>query len=335
MINANITNYISTHIGNFNINIAFADDVTNFAVSDITFKAVSGNGITGVSFALSGTDADYMVAVTVPTNKGGAFSVDITGQVTVNGSSQAVVATVRTFRYDTIFDVAAGFGNLTYTDDGDITLPITYDEDVLWFDKSDLQFTQIAGAGLYDMEYVLIGDDDSYKAIFSGALNTWGAFLIDITGEVVKADDLVREIVNTDPKLISYNKLQPVIDDLGAPSKTADGYWNVSIDFAFPASGFSVDNLIIGVDYSVPVLYQGLTLDVKPSEPPPAYNAEYNFAGSQTIHCVGDWKYLADSSSTQARYFWLKFKSDAAEIPEIALRESPSVLDDITPVSVS
>ena len=110
--------------------------------------------------------------------------------MTVNGSSQAVVATVQTFKYDTIFDVAAGFGNLTYTDDGDITLPITYDEDVLWFDKSDLQFTQIAGAGLYDMEYVLIGDDDSYKAIFSGALNTWGAFLIDITGEVVKADEL-------------------------------------------------------------------------------------------------------------------------------------------------
>ena len=96
-----------------------------------------------------------------------------------------------------------------------------------------------------------------------------------------------------------------------------------------------MDNLIIGVDYSVPVLYQGLALDVKPSTPPPAYDGEYNFAGSQTIHCVGDWKYLADSFSTQARYFWLKFKSDAAEIPEIGLRESPSVLDDITPVSVA
>ena len=42
-------------------------------MSDITFKAVSGNGITGLSFALSGTDANYMVAVTVPNNKGGLF----------------------------------------------------------------------------------------------------------------------------------------------------------------------------------------------------------------------------------------------------------------------
>ena len=335
MINANITNFISTHIGNFSINIAFADDVEDFALSDIAFRAVSGNGITGLSFALSGSDSDYMVAVTVPNSVDGAFSVEITGQVTVSGSSQNVVATVRTFRYDTIFDVVVGFGNLAYTADGDITLPVGFDEDVLWFDKSDLQFTQVAGSGLYDMEYTLLGDGDNYKVIFSGALNTWGAFLIDLTGDVVKADDLVREIVNTDPKLVSFNKLQPVIDDLGSPYKTEDGYWNVSLDLAFPASGFSVDNLIIGVDYSVPVLYQGLTLDVKPSEPPPVYGAEYNFAESQTIHCVGNWKYLADSFSTQARYFWLKFKSDAAEIPEILLRESPSVLDDITPVSVA
>lgn len=336
MINANITNFISTHTGNFSINIAFADDVEDFALSKITFRAVSGNGTTGLTFgAVLGSDSSYMVPVQVPAGVEGTFSVEITGQVTVSGSSQPVAATVRTFRYDTIFDVVVGFGNLAYTAAGDITQPVGFDEDVLWFDKSDLQFTLVAGSGLYDMEYTLLGDGDSYKVIFSGDRNSWGAFLIDLTGYVVKADDLVREIVNTDPKLVSFNKLQPVIDDLGSPYKTEDGYWNVPIDFAFPVSGFSVDNLIIGVDYSVPVLYQGLTLDVKPSEPPPAYDDAYNFAGSQTIHCVGNWKYLADIISTQARYFWLKFKSDAAEIPEILLRESPSVLDDITPVSVA
>ena len=335
MVNANITNYISTHIGNLNINIAFAEDVEDFAVSDITFTPVSGNGTTGLSFALSGSDADYMVAVTVPSNVEGTFSAEITGQVTISGLSQDVVATVRTFRYDTIFDVTVGFGNLAYTPNGDITLPVGFDEDVLWFDKSDLQFTAVAGVGLYDMAYALLGDGDNYKVVLSGEMNTWGAFLIDLTGEVVKADDLVREIVNVDPLLVSYNKLQPIIDDLGSPYKTPDGYWNVPIDFAYSVAGFSVDNLIIGVDYSLPVLYQGLTLDVKPTQSPPAYDTEYTFPGSQTIHCVGDWKYLADSFSTQARYFWLKFKSDADEIPEILLRESPSVLDDITPVRVA
>lgn len=335
MVNSNITNFISTHIGNFNINIAFADDVQDFALTDITFTAVSGNGTTGLSFAFSGADADYMIAVTVPNSVQGTFSAEITGQVTVAGRAQDVVATVRTFRYDTIFDVTVGFGNLTYTADGDITLPVGFDEAVLWFDKTDFQFTKVAGIGLYDMTYTLLGDNDTYKVVFSGSKNTWGAFLIDLTGEVVKADDLVREIVNVNPLLVSYNKLQPIIDDLGAPYKTADGYWNVPIDFTYPVAGFSVDNLIIGVEYSLPVLYQGLTLDVKPTESPPVYDNAYNFAESQTIHCVGNWKYLADSFSTQARYFWLKFKSDTDEIPEILLRESPSVLDDITPVNVA
>ena len=335
MINANITNYVTTHIGNFNINIAFADDVTDFVLSDISITAASGNGRTGLSFALSGSDANYMVAVTVPANKTGSFSVNITGQVTVDSSAQNVVATARTFKYDTVFDIDVGFGVLAYSD-GNITLPVTFDEDVLWFDKSDLEITPAAGTGLYDMEYVLIGKDDDYDVLFFPELNTWGAFLVDVAGEVVKESDLVREIVNTDPLLISYNTLQPVFDNLSSPIKTADDYWNVAIDFAYAVSGFAVDNLILGVEHAVPVLYQAFSLDVKPSEPPPVYDNMYNFAASQTTHCVGDWKYLADSRSTgQARYFWLKFKSDASEIPEIELRESPSVLDDIIPVRVS
>lgn len=335
MINANITNYINTHIGNFSINIAFAKDVDDFVLGDVSFSAVSGNGITGLSYILTGSGSTYLITVSVPANVEGSFSAEITGQVTVDGTAQDVVATVRIFRYDTIFDVAVGFGDLRYSADGDITLPVGFDEAVLWFDKSDLEFEQVAGHDIHEMQYNLLGEDDTYKVNFYPAENTSGAFLVDLTGEVQKADDLVREIVNTDPKFISYNKLQPIINDLGSPYKTADGYWNVGIDFAYPVSGFSVDNLIIGVDYSVPVLYQALTLDVRPSEAPPVFSEEYDFASSQTIHCVGNWKYLADSFSTQGRYFWLKFKSDAEEIPEILLRESPSVLDDITPVSVA
>ena len=335
MVNANTTNYISTHIGNFTINIAFEKDVTDFAIGDCTFTAVSGNGTTGLSFTLSGSGSTYLVNVVVPDDVKGSFSVEITGQVTVDGNAQSVVAAVQTFRYDTIFDVTVEFGHLSYSADGEVILPVEFGENVLWFDKSDLQFTQMVGTRLYDMEYALFGDGDSYKVVFSADENTWGAFLIDLTGDVVKPDGLVREFVSVDPLLVSYNRLKPIIDDLGSPYRTEDGYWNVPIDFVNPVSGFSVDNLIIGVEYSVPILYQGLMLDVKPNDPPPPFSDAYNFAGSQTIHCAGVWKYLADSFSTQARYFWLKFKSDAAEIPEILLRESPSVLDDITPVSVA
>ncbi len=45
MINANITNYITVHSGTFSINMVFDTNVTDFIKSDITFRAVSGNGI--------------------------------------------------------------------------------------------------------------------------------------------------------------------------------------------------------------------------------------------------------------------------------------------------
>ena len=334
-INAVISNEISTHIGNFSVNIAFAKDVTDFDISDVTFTAVSGNGVTNINRTLSGSGATYMVNVSVPGAVSGSFSVEITGQVMVDGTAERVVATIKTFRYDTIFDVRTAFLPLRYNDD-EIILPIQYDEDVLWFDKSDLFVEKRAGTEAYLLEHYVRGVDADYEVVFHPARGTWGAIGVDITGEVIKESDLVREIVSVDPVLISYNNLLPTLADVDTPFMSEDGWWNVGLSFEYPVVGFGIHSIITGIEHSRDFIYRGLSMDVKPENMPPAFSDVYPFAEVSGQHCVGDWEYVDLMSTEQGRYFWVKLHpnnsgANSDEVPEILLKD----VNGLRPVSVA
>jgi len=321
-INAVISNDIHVHIGNFPINIAFAEEVTEFAIGDLTFTAVSGNGLGNITRTLTGSGATYMVNITLPLNAIGSFSVEIAGQVMVNGVAQDVVVTVKTFRYDTVFDVRTAFLSLRYNDtENEIVLPVQFGEDVFWFDKSDLTIEEKAGTQAYLLEHYVRGEDADYEIVFRPAANTWGAFTVDITGEVVKETDLVREIVNVDPVLISYNNLTPMLANVDTPFKSSDGWWNISLEFVHPVVGFGIHSIITGIDHKQSFIYRGRSLDVKPTTVPPAFSKVYPFAEAQKRHCVGDWATVDLVSIEQARYFWVKLRSDEEKAPEILLKD--------------
>lgn len=336
-INAVISNEIGTHIGSFSVNIAFAKDVTAFDISDVTFTAVSGNGVTNINRSLSGSGATYMVNVSVPSAVSGSFSVEITGQVMVDGASERVVATAKTFRYDTIFDVRTAFLPLRYNDgDDEIILPIQFDEDVLWFDKSDLFIEKRAGTEAYLLEHYVRGVDADYEVVFHPARGTWGAIGVDITGEVIKESDLVREIVNVDPVLISYNNLLPTLADVDTPFMSEDGWWNVGLSFEYPVVGFGIHSIITGIEHAKDFIYRGLSMDVKPENIPPAFSDVYPFAEVSGKHCVGDWESVDRMSTEQGRYFWVKLHpnnsgSNSDEVPEILLKD----VNGLRPVSVA
>lgn len=336
-INAVISNEISTHIGNFSVNIAFAKDVTDFDISDVTFTAASGNGVTNINRTLTGSGATYMVNVSVPADVKGSFSVAITGEVMVDGSAERVVATVKTFRYDTIFDVRTSFLPLRYNDgDDEIILPIQFDEDVLWFDKSDLFVERKAGSEAFLLEHYVRGEDADYEVVYLPARGTWGAIGVDITGEVIKETDLVREIVNVDPVLISYNNLPAVLADVDTPFMSDDGWWNVGLSFEYPVVGFGIHSIITGIEHSQDFIYRGLSMDVKPASVPPSFSDVYPFAEVSGKHCVGDWEYVDLKSTEQARYFWVKLKAnnsgaESDEVPEILLKDE----NGLRPVSVA
>lgn len=333
-INAVISNDISTHIGNFTVNIAFAEEVTDFVISDLTFTAVDGNGLTDISRVLTGSGGNYMVNVSVPADVKGSFSVAITGEVLVSGVAERVVATVKTFRYDTIFDVRTAFLPLRYSDlENEVILPIQFDEDVIWFDKSDLFVKRRAGSLAYLLEHYVRGEDSDYEVVFHPARGTWGAIGVDITGEVIKESDLVREIVNVDPVLISYNNLPGVLADVDTPFMSADGWWNVGLSFEYPVVGFGIHSIITGIDHKRSFIYRGLSLDVEPENVPPAFSSVYAFSEVQGKHCVGDWEYVDLKSTEQGRYFWVKLQpgDNEDDVPEILLKDE----NGLRPVSVA
>ena len=121
MINGNITNYITVHSGTFSINTVFDTNVMDFTKSDITFRAVSGNGISDLTFSeIIGVGSSYMLTVTVPSGVVGAFSVEIDGQVSVSGESQAVESTSHTFNYDTVPDITTTMKSVDYQQNDEI-----------------------------------------------------------------------------------------------------------------------------------------------------------------------------------------------------------------------
>ena len=206
MINANITNYITVHSGTFSINIVFDTNVTDFTKSDITFRAVSGNGISDLTFSeITGVGSSYMLTVTVPSGVVGAFSVEIDGQVSVSGVSQAVESTSRTFNYDTIPNVTTTMKSVDYQQNGEINLQVAFSADVLWFDKTDLRIQRMAGDDPSLMDYYITGSGREYRVVFLPARGTRGAILVDIDGSVQRTSGLMREIVNITPTMIVYD----------------------------------------------------------------------------------------------------------------------------------
>ena len=238
------------------------------------------------------------------------------------------------------------FEDPNYISHNRIELPLNFgNTDIIGIDKSNIALKSVAGDDAALMDYhILSGLDQAntpvkneYTIVLEPAPNTWGALLVQFVGAVIDESSLNQSLHTIIPILITYNNLTPTIRDFGTPYKTEDGWWNVSVDFVNPVVGFATQDLILGIPANYPVLYQALTLDVKPTEPPPAYGPKYDFARSQQTHCIGDWQYLADDTSTeQAKYFWLKFESDLDDMPEIFLREqSLRTVNALRPVSVA
>lgn len=205
MVTANITNHSSVHTGTFSINIAFDAEVSGFSKSDMTFRAVSGNGITGLMFSeITGDGANYMVTVRVPDDVAGAFSVEIDGQVNASGIAQDVTMTPRTFSYDTVQNVTTTMKEVQHRDNGEIVLRVVFSVDVLWFDKTDLRIHRLAGNDPTLMDYYITGQGRDYSVVFVPAPETQGAIEVNIDGFVQRTTGTTREIVNITPVVIVY-----------------------------------------------------------------------------------------------------------------------------------
>ena len=262
-----------TRIGNFNIPLSFTEAVSGVGVSNLNAVAVDGNGITGVVFAVSGSGANYNIAVTLPDGQTGRFRLSLQGTVTPVGSgiTEALTGNEVTIAYDTASVVVANYGTVEYREGGEIVLPVVFAEDVAYLHKTDFTLERVGDSKeVWEVidDYWLVervGVARTFYLHFKIAPNKRGRFSVDLTGYVYKTATVVRDDVRIDPITVAYNTTVPEIVDFDIPANYVPGetfdvilQLNTSVTFSpAPADGTFLDHFIFeGADLGTPNLYR-------------------------------------------------------------------------------
>lgn len=264
-----------TQDGNFTVGITFNVELTDFTADKLSVTSVSGNGITGVTWAVlpdhDMNSATYNVAFQLPEDVKGSLQIDITGMVTREGSSrpEAVVADAVTVAYDNITNVTAEFGDVVYDDGGEIVVPVTFGENVVVPSKTVFPISHVRGDALAGIEYVLLGKGTAYKLVFTVPPDRKGAFRISGNGDVLKTVSAVWDnivITNTGGNIeVDYDTSVPELKRFDIPADYTPGEkFDVILQLDTPSTvspaptgGMFLDHFIFeGADLGTPNLYR-------------------------------------------------------------------------------
>ncbi len=260
-INANLTGHTGTKTGTFQIMLSFAHEVTDLEEADIDISAVGGNGITGVSFVLSGTGLAYILTFTIPDSVEGSFSIDVTGQVTLDPVSVDVIVDAVTVAYDTITEVQIDSSDIEYVENDlgeyQVEVDIVFEEALIFLYKENFSISKISGDDIEDLEYYLIGSGASYKLIFIPKLDRSGVFEIGFIGEVTKVNGLVMEEAIFADIQVPYNTKIPNIVDYEISGSITVGAWDVYFEYDEEVTGIAWAKFIQeGANLSNPEVYR-------------------------------------------------------------------------------
>ena len=240
-----------TQQGDFTVGITLDVGVTDMTAGKLAVTAVSGNGITGVTFLLlPDTDMDsstYNVLFQLPEDVEGSLEIDITGTVTRVGSDtpEAVVATAVVVAYNNITNVPATFGTVEYRDGGKIAVPVTFAENVTVPSKTVFPISYVSGDALAGIEYVILGKDTAYELVSTVPPDREGAFRISGNGDVLKTASGIWDNVVVTPITVPYDTRVPRIVNYDIPENyTLGAKFDVRIALNVPATGWHANNTI-------------------------------------------------------------------------------------------
>ena len=328
-ISANITAPSGTQSGNWNCTVTFASAVEDFDAADITITAVSGNGITGVSFDITGADTTYNVPFTLPEDVAGSLTIAITGQVTVSGVSESVTATPRTIAYDNVTTVTATFGTAVYRDNGVIAIPVTFAKAVLAPATSIFEITRVSGDALAGIAYRLVGEGTTYTLILEVPPDRSGTLQIGCGGYVLQAGTLLWDDVTCTVKTVHYDTRVPFIEDYDIPASYRIGEtFDLGIAFNVPVTGWHANNTLTeifieeGARLGTPLPHKWVgsappdwTTDV----PADLTGTDWHVLATPPKGHAGPWH------GEQGQYFLIRFdvsNADATGIVNYTLREN-------------
>ena len=301
-----------TQSGTFNVIASFGDSVGSFGEMNISIQPDSddpGDGVTGISWTVSGSGLNYNILFQIPDNALGKFVISVSGQVDLSGERVDISGDLSLLiSYDTATELTAVFGDLVYRG-REIDLPLTFNEDILYLHKSDAELVQIVGDLPYDFESFLTEvDARNYLFTFIPPVNRRGAFEIDLTGYVLRTITSIRDNILITPKLVPFNTYEIYMLNANIPDQLTTGIWDIFVELNESAIGVSTDDFIYAYEGTLPdgfldsiLLYRARTLDVIPVRP----SASVSFTSPPER--IGEWVLEMGSSVDEGRYFILRF----------------------------
>lgn len=295
MANAAITAPMGVQPGNFDVMAVFDDVVTNFEADDITITAVSGNGITGVTFSVTGSGTNYTIQFQLPFDVMGSFSIAITGSVLVDGETmeETVMASPPTVAYDNRSTVNATWGTVIHRPEG-VRVPVLFPMDVCLVQRANVDLQVVnptyPAVATNNDEFDISVEQDSMSAA------TWyidvdippneaGSFDLDIVRRVLVCPDVLDDVTITALR-VDYNTIEIAIMDFDLPTAVPGEIYDQKFAFNTIVQGIHQNNaqLVIreeGGQFGSALAYRWigtgtptLETDIRGTDPPPATDWE-------------------------------------------------------------
>ena len=307
MLTASVGVPLETVSGNFNARVSFNARVVGFGKGNVSISSSGGNGATGVDFEILGVGSSYNLDFTLPEETSGGFHISLSGILSVPDEQMhlEIMSDGGDVVYDDITSVIASFLEPVYQDDGEICVPIRFEEPIIYFSKTDCEVRHVDGDAIFDFEYFLIGGGTEYEIVIIPTPGRLGLLSVDIIQHVWKSTSIIREDVITHAKLVPFNSRKPYVVDYQYINgrELTPGMWDVFMELDIPAIGIGIGDFVyVGENPSTPTLYLASSFDIKPLLPPPPID------GSNPPECVGEWTSDSTGNSVKpAKYLLLRF----------------------------